>query len=355
MTHEMINGECPVMPLISVIVPMFNVEKFIPDCLESLRRQTFTEFECICVDDGSPDRCAEIALQYAALDARFRLIRQDNQGLSGARNTGIRSATADFVFFLDSDDFLAPRALDTLYRYSIDHNADIVGCDYRHVPEDASLDEEPSRTEDESDYVLSNKPLIDWLDGRLPLQIIACGKLYKRKLFDGNLFPIEMRIHEDCVICPRLLHTASVAIALPMPLYVYRIRNGSLTKSQRYTDSLHAYVDTCMQLKTFAAEANLDPAQSSQLYAMSALQAFLSTVEQSLISPQLSAAMRAEILRTAIQCWQKLLLEGIATSMRPTLTERIMIFLCFEWQQILLFRVLLRLCHPAEWKRLRFA
>lgn len=103
-------------PLISVIVPVYNVEKYLPQCLDSLIKQTFLPFEIICVNDGSTDGCNEILSRYAAKDRRIRLICQNNRGLSAARNAGLKKAKGQYVLFVDSDDFLHPETLSSLYR-----------------------------------------------------------------------------------------------------------------------------------------------------------------------------------------------------------------------------------------------
>ena len=100
---------------ISVIVPVYRVEKYLPACIDSILNQTFTDFELILVDDGSPDRCPEICDETAKRDARVRVIHQANQGLSAARNAGIEAARGAWLSFVDSDDFLAPDFLETLY------------------------------------------------------------------------------------------------------------------------------------------------------------------------------------------------------------------------------------------------
>src|SRR5215217_942996 len=102
------------MPRISVVVPIYNVEEYLPACLDSVARQTVDDFEVVMVNDGSTDRSAEIAGQYGRRDPRFRLVQQENAGLSAARNTGIEAATGEFLAFLDSDDVLPPNAYELL-------------------------------------------------------------------------------------------------------------------------------------------------------------------------------------------------------------------------------------------------
>ena len=101
------------MPAISIIIPMYNTEAFIKDCLDSLVAQTFSDFEVIIIDDGSTDESARIAASFASSDARFRLIGQPNKGLSEARNTGLKIMRGDYVMFIDSDDCVAPNFLET--------------------------------------------------------------------------------------------------------------------------------------------------------------------------------------------------------------------------------------------------
>lgn len=100
------------MPKVSFVVPAFKVEKFLPRCLDSILSQTFTDWEAICVNDGSPDRCLEIMRSYADRDSRFVVIDKENGGLSDARNAGVKAATGDYVVFVDSDDFIHPQTLE---------------------------------------------------------------------------------------------------------------------------------------------------------------------------------------------------------------------------------------------------
>ncbi|MDE6447932.1 MAG: glycosyltransferase, partial [Muribaculaceae bacterium] len=102
-------------PKISIIVPIYKVERYLPECLDSIIRQTFTDWECILVDDGSPDNCGKICDEYAARDPRFRVIHQKNGGLSAARNSGISIAKAQYIGFVDSDDWIEAEMFQTLY------------------------------------------------------------------------------------------------------------------------------------------------------------------------------------------------------------------------------------------------
>ncbi len=117
-------------PVISVIIPVYNVEKYLSRCLDSVLNQTFSDWEAICVDDGSPDNSAKILAKYARRDSRFRVIHKDNGGLSDARNVGVAAARGDFVLFLDSDDFIHPQTLEITHNMAICHGADMVSFKY---------------------------------------------------------------------------------------------------------------------------------------------------------------------------------------------------------------------------------
>ena len=115
---------------ISIIVPVYRVEQYLERCVESVLRQTYSAWELILVDDGSPDACGAICDRYAAADKRITAIHQKNGGLSAARNTGIARASGAFLAFLDSDDFLAPGFLSSLYRAICETGAEIAACGY---------------------------------------------------------------------------------------------------------------------------------------------------------------------------------------------------------------------------------
>ena len=113
-------------PLISVIVPVYKVEKYLAECLDSICRQTYKNIEVICVNDGSPDNCAEILQNYAACDSRITVITQKNQGLSASRNNALLKAAGEYVTFVDSDDTIAPEMIEELFRLAQTEQADVV-------------------------------------------------------------------------------------------------------------------------------------------------------------------------------------------------------------------------------------
>ena len=118
------------MPAISIIIPMYGVEKYLRRCLDSVLNQTFTDWQAICVNDGSPDKSGEIAREYAARDKRFIVIDKENGGLSDARNVGMQHATGDYILYLDSDDFIHPQTMEISYALAKRDGSDIVSFTY---------------------------------------------------------------------------------------------------------------------------------------------------------------------------------------------------------------------------------
>lgn len=120
--------------LISVIIPVYNVERYLHQCIDSVLAQTYTNLEIILVDDGSPDASPTICDEYVQKDKRTKVIHKDNGGLSSARNTGLDAATGDFIYFLDSDDWIADCFIETLQEAAFEHQSDISIVSYQEVP-----------------------------------------------------------------------------------------------------------------------------------------------------------------------------------------------------------------------------
>ncbi|GHU72400.1 hypothetical protein FACS189450_10130 [Spirochaetia bacterium] len=177
------------MSIISIIVPVYKVEKYLRRCLDSIIEQTFIGFECILVDDGSPDGCPAICDEYAKKDSRFVVIHQANTGVSAARNAGLDIARGDWIWFVDSDDWLEPNALETLYAKQQETGADIViGGSYWHFNH-RTVTKMPKI--DAGKDILVNFFIYDY--GHL------WDKLYKKNLFDNYQVP-EYTIGEDAIV-----------------------------------------------------------------------------------------------------------------------------------------------------------
>lgn len=229
---------------ISVIVPVYRVEKYLLACIDSILNQTFTDFELILVDDGSPDRCPEICDEVARRDARVRVIHQANAGLSAARNAGIEAAHGAWLSFVDSDDYIAPHFCEKLYQTAQRTNADCVMCSVQNVDESGKLiDSALMRVADE---VKTGREVLRKIgrDDVTPY-LTAWNKLYRRKLFNTLRYPAG-RQNEDVFVFAELFCQVQRAVCVAEPLYFYRKRIDSIMNSAvtlRNLDEMWAYVN----------------------------------------------------------------------------------------------------------------
>ena len=174
------------MKKVTIIVPVYNVEKFIGKCIKSVLNQTYKNFELIIVNDGSPDNSLEICNYYNSLDDRIKIFTKENGGLSSARNYGIEKASGDYICFIDSDDYIEKDFIKNLLETALKSDSDIVICNYNRVFENKS-----NNAEIVTDYKISeidrNKLIRDLLI--IKEDNYACNKLYKSSLFKTNRFP----------------------------------------------------------------------------------------------------------------------------------------------------------------------
>lgn len=243
---------------ISVIVPIYRVEKYLPACIDSILNQTFTDFELILVDDGSPDRCPEICDETAKRDARVRVIHQANAGLSAARNAGIEAAHGAWLSFVDSDDYIAPQFYEKLYQTAQRTDADCVMCSVQNVDESGKpIDSALMRVADE---VKTGQEVLRKIgrDDVTPY-LTAWNKLYRRKLFNTLRYPAG-RQNEDVFVFAELFCQVQRAVCVAEPLYFYRKRIGSIMNSVvtlRNLDEMWAYVNCFEHLQQDDEESTL--------------------------------------------------------------------------------------------------
>ncbi|MGO5130140.1 glycosyltransferase family 2 protein [Mitsuokella jalaludinii] len=229
---------------VSIIVPVYKVEKYLSECLDSIIEQTYKNIEIIIVDDGSPDLCPKICDNYAVKDYRIKVIHQDNQGLSGARNIGIQHATGDYVVFVDSDDKLKNDFIDKLLKLLIDTKADVACCNFLF-----SYPQYDKINKIKIKGTLSNDEIINFYTAnRTPLFLnVVWNKLYKRNLFYpyGPLKFKTNRLQEDNFFICDLLDNIQTISIIDMPLYYYRQRSGSIMSnlsSKFIHDTIDSYV-----------------------------------------------------------------------------------------------------------------
>lgn len=210
-------------PLISVIVPVYKAEKYLPACLDSLLAQTYQNFELLLVDDGSPDKCWEILQQYAAQDARVRIFRKENGGVSSARNFGLRQAKGEYIGFVDSDDFVAPQYLEWMHRALQQTNTELAVCGYRKVPKEADpAGIAPVAEKPEIKTFLLAEYSFDYTQCEAANQYVW-RILYKRSLCKELYFDEQLFIGEDTFFFVQVLLQAKGLALVKAPLYFYRI------------------------------------------------------------------------------------------------------------------------------------
>ena len=220
------DGEIKKRPLVSLIIPVYNVEKYLRKALKSVEEQTLKDIEVIIVNDGSTDGSKAIIEEFAARNSNFVVINQQNKGLSGARNTGISVSTGDYIAFMDSDDFVTPDFLECLYTSAIENEADIVCCNYNlYYPQ---LDLSIYMPFTSLPGIYSNSKALKKLILDMGLHYFAWNKLCKRTLFFDNQIRFYDMYFEDVATSPRLFYYAKKVVLLGRALYNYTSRESSI-------------------------------------------------------------------------------------------------------------------------------
>lgn len=214
------------MPKVSVIVPVYKVEHYLRECLDSILAQTLTDIQIILVDDGSPDNCGAICDEYAAMDNRITVIHKENGGLSDARNAGLDIATGDYIGFVDSDDWIYPKMYEVLYRYAEEDGSGIV----TFAGFQECVPEIPEQTEPRE--IVSAMDALSRFSQYYYERIWTTvqTKLYRRSIFDTLRFTKGI-IYEDQDILPQSVLLAGQVSILPYSMYYYRLSQGSIMRS----------------------------------------------------------------------------------------------------------------------------
>lgn len=216
------------MPKISVIIPVYNAEKYLADCLDSLKEQSYTDFEVIVVDDGSSDKTGNILAEYVRTDPRFVVLRQPNLGAGCARNKGLKQAAGEYICFMDADDLVHPQYLETCLRLAEQHKAKLVTCSYGSFKDHTF--QWPLLEISELDFIKSENPvLLGCHSSPYAIHYTVWGKLYHRSLLEACTFPEDQVFYEDLPFIYFVLAKRPVTIALSVPLYAYRNADNSLT------------------------------------------------------------------------------------------------------------------------------
>ena len=210
--------------MISVIVPVYNVEEYLEECLESIKRQTYTDIEVILVNDGSTDRSKEICERYCEKDSRFKLVNQENKGLSGARNRGMLESKGEFISFVDSDDVLKEDMLEQLMKQMTSEDIDIVECWYTNEKQELELSIPKNvKTIFQGD---SKEALVSLCKDNI-VRLNAVAKLFRRQVIVNFPF-LEGLFYEDVYGGIGILKHIRKMVKINYIGYYYRVRQGSI-------------------------------------------------------------------------------------------------------------------------------
>lgn len=224
--------------MISIIVPIYKVEKFLSKCIESILNQTYSDFELILVDDGSPDKCPEICDEYAAKDHHIVVIHQKNSGVSAARNAGLKIAKGQYIGFVDPDDFIAPDMYEKMVQAMETSEVELVVCGYDYYDEEYHVDEKRKYRVD-SDEVIAQKELMKRMSDMPPtVRHGVCNKLFKSSLVSEIQFIEGLHSSEDVMFLTEYIKLVNSAVIVHRPLYKNLVRKGSATHGGLNIESL---------------------------------------------------------------------------------------------------------------------
>ena len=261
--------------LASVIVPIYKVEKYINRCIDSILAQTYSNLEIILVDDGSPDMCGTICDEYMEKDERITVIHKENGGLSDARNEGIKHSHGEYVFFVDSDDWIDPDYCSAAIFDLEDHNADVVVFGYNKVNEDGQL----------VDMCYSLSPQIMTKDKAIQgliegtIDNYAWNKVYRRRVFDGIEYPRGM-LWEDIGTTYRVFDKCEYIYISNRVTYNYLVRNSSITATHSFKADIDIFIQRKQQYDFLAKKYSELAPMALPTLADSAIQAYIHIPEE---------------------------------------------------------------------------
>ncbi len=231
-------------PLISIIVPIYNVEAYLPVCLDSILVQTYTNWEVILVDDGSPDGCGAICDEYASRDRRFIVVHQANGGVSVARNTGLDHATGDYIGFVDPDDWIEPNMYEVMMQNILQENCDGALCStYEESVRGTRVREQFER------YICRQPELTKCVvEERIRASLVRT--LFKRAVWEDIRFTPKTHAGEDFEMVPHLFHRSESVVFLPDLFYHWCMRSDSITHTElSVSDRLQNFRVFCSRLR----------------------------------------------------------------------------------------------------------
>ena len=214
---------------VSVILPIYNVEKYLPKCIESILAQTYKNLEIILVDDGSPDNCGAICDEYAQKDNRIKVIHQKNSGVSAARNAGLAAATGEFIGFIDPDDFISPEMYEQMIETIKTANTDLCICGYDYVDENGNCDPKRPYFIKETETINQKEVINRFSDMPPTIRHGVVNKLFKRELLKSLKFKEGLHSSEDVFFLTEYVKNIKNASFIHKPFYKNTVRQGSAT------------------------------------------------------------------------------------------------------------------------------
>lgn len=244
------------MDLITVIVPVYNVEKYLPKCIESIINQSYKHIEIILVDDGATDNSGKICDEYATKDSRIKVIHKKNGGLSDARNKGIDASNGQYIVFIDSDDYVQEDMIIKLYENLVENDADISICGLSYVDEEGHcIDSLNGNSPLKKEVLTSHGALTKLTECGGVYFVYACGKLYRKQIFNDIRFPYG-KLHEDVFVAHLVYDECTRVSCIEEELYYYVQRKGSIMSTLSAARRLYS-VEAMIERLFFFFENNM--------------------------------------------------------------------------------------------------
>lgn len=244
--------------MISIIVPVYKVEKYLPKCIDSLIKQTYQYIEIILVDDGSPDGCGQICDDYAKKDDRIRVVHQSNSGVSVARNAGLNIARGEYIGFVDPDDWVASDMYEGMLDAIDKNQVDLAICGYDYYDEDGNVDEQRRYLVLDNEVITQKEVMRRFSDMPPSIRHGVCNKLFRKHLLHDMKFKEGLHSSEDVFFLNEYVQKIETAVVIHQPYYKNLVRIGSATHGglnihsladsfsahdQMYQDAISRYLD----------------------------------------------------------------------------------------------------------------
>lgn len=235
--------------LITIVVPIYKVEKYLEKCINSILEQTYKNIEIIFVDDGSPDNCGKICDEYAKKDSRIKVIHKENGGLSDARNAGIEIATGKYITFVDSDDYITNDYIEYLYNLIKKYNVKLSICEVKTIWKNTKITENRELKSE----LLDSKAVFENLLFHKGIEIAAYAKLYLTELWKEYRFP-KGKAYEDTAIIYKLIEKAEKIAYGNKQCYYYVARLGSISKQKGFNKNEEDYIQNTEEMLNYIRE-----------------------------------------------------------------------------------------------------